>query len=132
MSTSRFIGRVASGVLVFLAVAAVAYGHHSAAAEFDINQPVTVKGKITKMDWVNPHAWLYVDVTDPDGKVVNWAFELGSPNSMVRRGWRLTDLPLGAEVTIQGHKARPGVFSVPTATTRSIKLPDGKELFAGR
>ena len=81
----------ATAALLALAVPAVA--HHSFAAEFDADRPVTVKGTVTKMDWVNPHSWIYVDVKDQSGKVVNWRFEMGPPNALLRMGWRKDSVP---------------------------------------
>src|SRR5438093_6765060 len=80
--------------------------HHSFAAEFDINQPVTLRGTLTKMDWTNPHGWIYVDVKGPDGQVVNWAIEAGAPNALLRRGLRKTDFPIGVQVIVEGYKAK--------------------------
>jgi hypothetical protein len=102
--------------------------HHAFAAEFDSNQPVTVKGTVTKVDWVNPHAWLYVDVKGADGKVVNWHFELGPPNALFRLGWKKDAIPAGTEVAITGFRAKA---QDAVANGRSITLPDGRELFSG-
>ena len=102
--------------------------HHSFSTEFDANKPVTLKGTITRMAWVNPHSWLYIDVKGPDGKVENWALEFGSPTSLYRRGWRQKDLPIGIEVTIHGYLAKDGS---PTANAGKVILPDGTSLFAG-
>src|SRR5712671_1035670 len=102
--------------------------HHAFAAEFDVNSPVSVKGVVTKVEWVNPHAWLYVDVKDADGKVVNWHFELGPPNALFRLGWKKDAIPTGTEVSITGFRAKNGEA---VANGRSIVLPDGKELFSG-
>lgn len=102
--------------------------HHSFAAEFDINKPVTLKGTVTTMKWVNPHAWLYIDVKDADGKVTNWACEFGLPQALYRRGWRPKDLPVGTEVTLTGWRAKD---NSPTANANSVTLPDGRRLFAG-
>ena len=82
--------------------------HHSFSAEFDATKPITLKGKLTKMDWVNPHGWLYIDVMQPDGKVVNWAIEAGSPNALLRRGLRQTDFPIGSELIIDGYRSKNG------------------------
>jgi hypothetical protein len=117
---------VAIGSLL-LASAPVA-AHHAFAAEFDVNQPVKVKGTLTKVEWVNPHAWIYVDVKGADGKVVNWHFELGPPNALFRLGWKKDSIPTGIEVEVTGYRAK-SVEAV--ANGRSITLPDGRELFSG-
>ena len=105
-----------------------AFPHHSFAAEFDAKQPMTLKGTITKIDFVNPHSWLYIDVKNPDGKVVNWAIEMGSPNGLIRRGVTKASVPVGTEVTVDGYRAKDGT---PTANGTTIKMPDGRQLFAG-
>src|SRR5262245_58775025 len=93
--------------LSLLAVALPAAAHHAFAAEFDVNAPVSVKGKITKMDWSNPHAWLYVDVVE-SGKTVNWKFELGAPNALIRQGWKKDSIVPGTDVSITGFRAKAG------------------------
>ena len=121
--------KVVIGIAAFaLGAAAPLAAHHAFAAEFDVNQPVKVKGTITKVEWVNPHAWLYVDVKGDDGKVVNWRFELGAPNAMIRLGWRKDSVPAGLEVAITGFRAKSGEN---VGNGRSIILPDGRELFSG-
>ena len=105
-----------------------AFSHHSFAAEFDVNKPLTLKGTITKIDLVNPHSWLYLDVKGEDGKVVNWAIEMGSPNGLIRRGVTKASVPIGTEVTVDGYRAKDGT---PTANGTTIKMPDGRQLFAG-
>ena len=116
-------------VVVMLALAAVKLAaHHAFAAEFDVNQPVKVHGTVTKVEFVNPHAWIYVDVKGDDGKVVNWHFELGPPNALFRLGWKKDAVPEGTVVDITGFRAKSGEA---VANGRSITLPDGRELFSG-
>jgi uncharacterized protein DUF6152 len=105
-----------------------ASAHHAFAAEFDAKKGIKVSGTITKLEWSNPHAWLYVDVKDESGKVTNWSFELGSPNGLIREGWRRTSLKEGDRVTIEGFLAKDGSN---TANAHSVTLPDGRKVFAG-
>jgi len=112
-----------------LAAALPMAAHHSVAAEFDSTKPVTIKGTVTKLEWMNPHAWIYVDVKNAQGVVEKWQLEFGAPNELVRRGWRRTDVKEGQEVTIEGIMARKGGN---TASARSIVLPDGKRVFNGQ
>jgi len=104
-----------------------ALGHHAFSAEFDANKGIKLTGTITKLEWSNPHAWLYVDVKDESGKVTNWSFELGSPNGLVRHGWRRSSLKEGDQVTIEGFLAKDGSN---TANAHSVTLPDGRKVFA--
>ena len=114
-------------VLLAISVAPI-FAHHAFSAEYDANQPITLKGSLTKVEWTNPHGWIYVNTKDDNGKVVNWAIEFGSPNAMLRRGLRKTDFPEGIEVLIKGYRAKNGT---PTVNGTSVKLPDGRNLLVG-
>lgn len=118
-------GAVGLGLLFH---ATPASAHHAFAAEFDAKKGVSVSGTITKVEWTNPHAWLYVDAKDESGRLTSWSFELGSPNGLVRHGWRRTSLKEGDQVTIEGFAAKDGSN---TANAHSVILPDGRKVFAG-
>jgi hypothetical protein len=105
-----------------------AFAHHSFAAEFDGNAPVTIKGKVTNFEWVNPHSWVHIDVVDENGNTVNWSCETAPPNMLYRSGWRKDSLKPGDEVVIEGFKAKDGSH---TMNARTVTTPDGKKFFAG-
>ena len=115
-------------VAVALSVSPSLRAHHSFAAEFDGNQPVTLKGSVVKMDWVNPHTWIHLDVKNPDGTVTRWMVEGGTPNTLVRRGFNKRSLEAGTEVTIEGYRAKNGTNR---ANGADMILPGGKRLFMG-
>jgi len=112
-----------------LALAAgAALAHHSFSAEYDADRPITLTGTVTLLEWTNPHARLYIDAPDDSGEVVNWDLELGPPNGLMRQGWRRDSLQPGTVVTVNGFrsKTQPHV-----ANARTVKLSDGREVFAG-
>ena len=123
---------IAATVLFLPAVPA--FAHHSFAAEYDSTKTVTVKGTVQKLAWVNPHAYVYVDVKDESGKVATWAFESLSPNALARQGWNRNSLKQGDEVTVEGYLAkdgRPLADGSIHANSRLITLSDGKKVFVG-
>ena len=119
------IALVSVGVLL---VAAAGSAHHSFSAEFDIEKPITLAGKLTELEWVNPHGWIHMDVESPDGTVTNWAVEMGNPTALLRRGLRRSHFPPGIEFVVEGYEAKDGS---PTANAITVKFPDGRDFFAG-
>ena len=122
----------ATRVLVFtlglaLASAPFALAHHSEAAEYDSTKPVKVSGKISRVDWQNPHVWFFVDVTGPDGKVTTWGFSTAPPGALLRRGVSKSALVIGAQVDVEGVRARDGSNN---ASARRVTAPDGKNVLA--
>jgi hypothetical protein len=102
--------------------------HHAFAAEFDPKRPVKLRGVVTKMEWINPHAWMHIDAKDADGKVISWMIEAGTPNTLFRRGFTKDSLKIGTEVLVDGYQAKDGSN---TANGRDVTLPDGRKLFLG-
>lgn len=119
------VGLASLGAVI---AAAPVMAHHSFAAQFDDKAPITVKGTLTKMEWLNPHTWIYVDVKQTDGKVVTWAIEGAAPNGLLRRGLRRADFPLGSELTIKAFRARNGT---PTAAAEDVTFTDGRNFYLG-
>jgi len=102
--------------------------HHAFVAEFDAKKPVKLRGTVTKMEWINPHAWIHIDVKDADGKVTSWMVEGGTPNTLFRRGFTKDSLAVGTEIVVDGYQAKDGSNR---ANGRDITFPDGKKLFLG-
>jgi hypothetical protein len=109
-------------------LAAPSSAHHSFAAEFDRDLPITVTGTVTKVEWMNPHARFYIDAKNDAGETVNWDFELASPNGLMRRGWNRNSMKIGDVVTVSGHRAKNNPL---VGNASSVTLADGKRLFAG-
>jgi hypothetical protein len=124
MKTKQLI--IGAGLLI--AAAQPLSAHHSFAAEFDANKPVTLKGIVTKLEWANPHIWLYLDVKDDLGSLQHWQCEGGPPNTLTRNGWSMNSLKPSDEITIEGVLAKDGTK---TCNARMVKLPDGRSVFAG-
>ena len=106
----------------------VASAHHSFSAEFDSTKPVTLEGTVVKMDFVNPHSWLYLDVKGPDGQIQHWSVEGGAPGVLLRNGWTRNTLPEGTKIVVHGFMSKDGAYR---ANSRDIQLPDGKKLDTG-
>ena len=120
---------VLAACVVLLLTSAPAPAHHSFAAEFDANKPLKMTGTVTKVEWLNPHAWFYMDVKGDDGKMTNWGFELGSPNGLMRSGWSRNSLKIGETVTVEASRAKDG-SNIGNARTVTLNS-SGQRLFAG-
>ncbi len=122
------LSAVAGFCLWMVATGATASAHHAFAAEFDADRPVEFSGKVTKVEWINPHVWIHIDVTTDAGATENWGFEAGTPNVLFRRGFTRQSLLPGTEVNVDGYQAKDGTNR---ANGRDITFPDGSKLFLG-
>jgi len=123
---ARFSLAIAAALLLLIAVPT--WAHHAFAAEFDASKPLILRGTVTKMEWINPHAWIHIDVKNPDGTVTNWAIEAGAPNGLLRRGFNKNSLPVGTEIVVEGWQAKDASFR---ANGSNITFSDGRKLFVG-
>ena len=119
---------VAIAVGLFALTVGPAVAHHAFSAEFDANKPLKLEGTVTKMEWVNPHAWIHIDVTGEDGKVESWACEGGTPNTLLRRGFNRKSLLPGTDIVVDGYQAKDGSNKM---NGRDLTFPDGRKLFMG-
>jgi hypothetical protein len=124
------VGAVVAAALMLpcMGLIAPASAHHAFAAEYDAKKHVILKGTVTKMEWINPHAWIHIDVKKPDGGTEEWMIEFGTPNTLLRRGFTRDSLKPGTEITVDGYQAKDSALR---ANGRDVTLPDGKKLFAG-
>jgi hypothetical protein len=118
----------AAVVLIAILAGAPAWAHHAFAAEFDAKKPVKLRGTVTKMEWINPHAWVHIDVKKDDGSVDEWMIEAGTPNTLLRRGFTRDSLKPGTEILVDGYQSKDGSLR---ANGRNVTLPNGQTLFLG-
>ena len=124
MNTKMTMAVVGVGLIL---ATSTGIAHHSFAAEFDANKPVDLQGTVTKVEWSNPHTYFYIDVTMPDGKVINWGMEMGSPNGLMKAGWTRNTLHVGDVVRVEGSRAKDGAN---VGNARAVTTSAGKRLFA--
>jgi len=125
MRLLRVPGAVAALVLC---AGALVPAHHSFSAEFDANKPIQLRGTVAKVEWINPHTWIHIDVKEPDGTTTRWMIEGGTPNTLLRRGLTRDSLPIGTEIVVDGYRAKNGTNR---ANGRDVMFPDGRKLFMG-
>ena len=122
MNSKLSLAALITGIFLFAATAP-AFAHHAFAAEFDANKPVKLRGTVTKMEWINPHAWIHIDVKKPDGTTETWMIEAGTPNTLLRRGFTKDSLKAGTEISVDGYQSKDGSMR---ANGRNLTLPDVK------
>jgi len=119
------LAAVGAGVLLFVSTP-LAWAHHSFASEYDADKPAKIQGTVKKVEWINPHSWITIDVKNPDGTTTTWEIEAGAPNAMFRRGFNKDSLPIGTEIVVTGYLAKNGLHRI---NGRDLTFPDGKKLF---
>ena len=124
----RLFQIVAATAAVLMALSAGLMAHHSFAAEFDAGKPIQLRGTVVRVEWINPHTWIHIDVKEPDGKVARWMIEGGTPNTLLRRGLTRNTLPAGTEIMVDGYRAKNGSNR---ANGRDLTFADGRRLFMG-
>jgi len=124
----RSVLTVIAAIALLLTLAGPTSAHHSFSAEFDANKQVNLTGEVVMMEWVNPHSWLHIDVTKPDGSVERWKIEGGSPSVLFRLGWNRNSLPAGTKITVVGFQAKDGSLR---ASSRDLRFPDGRRMDFG-
>ena len=124
--TTTFVALVAA--IGLLGMTAPVVAHHAFSAEFDANRPIKLEGVVTKVEWINPHSWIHIEVKKKDGKSEAWMIEAGAPNSLTRRGFTKESLPIGTKIIVDGYQAKDGAAR---ANGRDLTFPDGKKLFMG-
>ena len=127
-ATRLAVCAVAAAGLCLLLTAGSARAHHAFAAEFDANQPISLSGKVARVEWINPHSWIHIDVENDDGSVDRWMIEGGNPTALLRRGFTKASLPVGIEIMVEGYRAKGNPFR---ANGRDLTFPDGRKLFMG-
>jgi len=128
MRTRRLIISTLGIASMCLIASARPSAHHAFSAEFDANKPITLRGTVAKVEWINPHSWIHVDVKSQEGKVERWMIEGGNPTVLLRRGLTRTSLPVGTEIVVEGYRAKGNPFR---ANGRDLTFPDGRKLFMG-
>jgi hypothetical protein len=122
----RFLGLVSTVCMLQLLAVAPAWAHHSFASEYDAEKPTKLQGTVKKVEWINPHSWITIEVKAPDGTLQTWEIEAGAPNAMFRRGFTKDSLPLGTEIVVTGYVAKNGLHRL---NGRDLTFPDGRKLF---
>jgi hypothetical protein len=134
MRTKMIAGIAAVGAVLSVSwlVAAPAIAHHAFAAEFDGNRPVNLQGKVTRVEWINPHTWIHIEVKKPDGKMEEWMVEGGTPNTLLRRGITRDSIQIGTELVVRGYQSKDALCEPKCrANGRDVTFPDGRKLFMG-